>query len=128
MKYQLTKNMALFAKEMGFLSVKDLNSKIFGRFTIVLTIFFIIGCASEPVKVELPAHHPANPGAQEAEFIPPPNPFREDVRAMQMESTTDSMMKHKTHDENGQKQMHHDMGTKDPGHGQDDHQHEEHSQ
>ena len=108
--------------------MKNLNYSAARLFLILLMAFSIIGCASEPIKVDLPANHPANPGAQEAEFIPPQNPFREDVRAMQMESTTDSMMKHKTHDENGQKQMHHDMGTKDPGHGQDDHQHEEHSQ
>jgi hypothetical protein len=93
-----------------------------------LLTFFIIGCVSDPVKVDLPENHPANPEAQEAAFIPLPNPFREDVSAMTMESTTDSMMKHKPHDERGQKQMHHDMGTKKSGHGQDDQQHKEHSQ
>jgi hypothetical protein len=95
---------------------------------MILVTFFTIACVGDPVKVDLSANHPANPEALEAAFIPPPNPFQEDVRAMKMESTTDSMMKHKTHDESGQKQIQHDMGTKKSGHGQDDNQHKEHRQ
>jgi hypothetical protein len=124
---------------MRFSSVKNLNYKTFGRFSIVLVFFFIIGCASEPVKVDLPANHPANPGAQEAEFIPPPNPFQQDVTAMKGESTPDSMMKHKTHEERGQQHMDHNMGTKKEskpdsdstkksGHGEDENQHKGHGQ
>jgi hypothetical protein len=45
--------------------------------------FFIIACASEPVKVDLPANHPANPQSQGTAFIPPPNPFQ---GHMQMET------------------------------------------
>ena len=108
--------------------MKNIKYRTSGLFLILLVTFFIIGCVSDPVKVEFSANHPANPEAQEAEFIPPPNPFQEDVSAMKMESTPESMMKHKTHDESGQKQMHHDMGTKKAGHGEDDNQHKEHSQ
>jgi hypothetical protein len=97
-------------------------------FLMILLIFFTIGCVGDPVKVDLSANHPANPEAQEAEFVRPPNPFQEDVRAMKMESTTESMMKHKTHVESGQNQMHHDMGTKKSDHRHDDNQHKEHRQ
>ena len=101
--------------------------------------FFVIGCVSDPVKVDLPTNHPANPGAQEAEFIPPPNPFQEDVTAMKGESTPDSMMKHKPQKERGQQHMDHNMGTKKEskpdsdstkksGHGEDKNQHKGHGQ
>lgn len=119
--------------------MKNLNYRTSGRFSIVLMIFFIIGCASEPVKVDLPANHPANPQAQEVKFTPPPNPFKEDVAAMKGESAPDSMMKHKTHGESGRQVMEHNMGTekksasdsestKKSGHGEDDNPHKEHSQ
>ena len=119
--------------------MRKLAYKTSGLLVILIMTFFIIGCASDPVKVELPANHPANPGAQEAEFIPPPNPFQEDVTAMKGESTPDSMMKHKTQEERGQQHMDHNMGTKkgsEPdldstkksGHGEDDNQHKGHSQ
>ena len=119
--------------------MKNLNYRTSGRFSIVLMIFFIIGCASEPVKVDLPANHPANPEAQEAEFAPPPNPFQEDVTVMKGESTPDSMMKPKTHEESGKQHMDHNMGTKKGSrpdsestkksdHGEGDNQHKGHSQ
>jgi hypothetical protein len=38
--------------------------------------FFIIGCASEPVKVDLPVNHLGNPLSNETAFTPPPNPFQ----------------------------------------------------
>ena len=119
--------------------MKNLKYRTSGLFLILLMIVFIIGCVSEPVKVDLPANHPANPGAQEAEFKPPPNPFHEDVTAMKAESTPNSMMKHKTQEKTGQQHMDHNMGTKkgsEPdsdstkksGHGEDDNQHKGHSQ
>jgi hypothetical protein len=124
---------------MSFSSVKNLNFRTSRRFSIVLMIFFITGCASEPVTIDLPLNHPANPHAQEAEFTPPPNPFQEDVTAMKGESTPDSMMKHKTHEESGRQHMDHNRGTKkgsEPdsdstkksGQGQGDNQHKGHSQ
>jgi len=33
------------------------------------------GCTGESIKVVLPDQHPANPSAQEAPFVPPPDPF-----------------------------------------------------
>ena len=108
--------------------MKNLEHNAFGFFLLLSVTFFIIGCVSEPVKVDLSVNHPANPEAQEAEFIRPPNPFQEDVSAMKVESAADSMMKHKTNDESSQKQMHHDMGTKKSGHEQGDNQHKEHRQ
>ena len=135
----IKKLLVLLSKDMRVLSVKKLNYRTSGRFLITLTIFFIIGCASEPVKVDLQANHPANPEAQEAEFTPPPNPFQKDVTAMQGESTPDSMMKPKTHEESGEQHMDHNMGTekgsrpdsespKKPDHRKDDNLHKEHSQ
>ena len=119
--------------------MKKLNHSAYGIFLILLMSFFIIGCVSEPVKIDLPANHPANPEAQEAEFTPPPNPFQEDVTAMKGESTQDSMMKPKTHEESGEQHMNHNMGTekgsrpdsespKKPDHRKDDNLHKEHSQ
>jgi len=119
--------------------MKKLNLRAYGIFLILLMLFFIIGCASEPVKVDLPANHPANPEAQEAEFTPPPNPFQEEVTIMKGESTPDSMMKNKTHEESGKQHMDHNMGTKkesrpDSGstkkthHMKDENMHKEHSQ
>jgi len=119
--------------------MKKLNHSAYGIFLILLMSFFIIGCVSEPVKIDLPANHPANPEAQAAEFTLPPNPFQEDVTAMQGESTPDSMMKHKTHEESGEQHMGHNMGTKKgsrpdsespkkPDHRKDDNLHKEHSQ
>ena len=119
--------------------MKNLNYSAARLFLILLMAFSIIGCASEPIKADLPANHPANPHAQEAEFTPPPNPFQEDVTAMKGESTPDSMMKHKTQEERGQQHMNHNMGTKkesEPdsdstkksGHKEDDNQHKGHSQ
>ena len=108
--------------------MKNIKYRTSGLFLILWVTFFIIGCVSDPVKVDFSANHPANPEAREVEFIPPPNPFQEDVSAMKMESTPEPMMKHKTHDESGQKQMHHDMGTKKSDHGHDDNQHKEHRQ
>ena len=119
--------------------MKKRNENASGFFLILFLTFFIISCAGDPVKVDLSADHPANPGAQEAAFSPPPNPFHEDVTAMKGESTTDSMMKHETQGEIGQKHMNHNMGnekesepdsdsTKKSGHGQDDNLHKEHRQ
>lgn len=119
--------------------MKKRSYNAFGFFLILFLALFIISCASEPVKVDLPPNHPANPGAQEVEFMPPPNHFQEDVTAMKGESIPDSMMNHKTQDESSQKHMNHNMGnkkesepdsdsTKKSDHVKDDNQHKEHSQ
>ena len=119
--------------------MKNLKYRSLGLFSTVLMIFFIIGCASEPIKVDLPVNHPTNPDAQEAEFTPPPNPFKEDVTAMKSQPAPDAMMKHKTHGERSMQHMDHKMGsdkqsppesesTKKSGHGEGNNQHKGHGQ
>lgn len=119
--------------------MKDLNRRVSKFFLILSITFFIVGCASEPVKIDWPANHPTNPETQEAEFTPPPNPFQEDVTAMKRESAPDSMIKNKTHKEGDKQQMDHNMGTKKEsrpdskstkksGHGEVEDQHKGHSQ
>jgi hypothetical protein len=106
----INQNNGLIIEKMRFSSMKNLKYRTSGLFLILIMIFFIIGCVSEPVKVDVSANHPANPGAQEAEFRPPPNPFKENVNAMKGGSTPDS------------------DSTKKTGHGEDDNQHKGHSQ
>jgi hypothetical protein len=96
--------------------MRNLKDRTTGLFLILLVTFFIIGCANDPVKVDLSANHPANPEAQEAEFIPPPNPFKEDVTAMKAESTP-AMMMDKSHDKKNQKHMRQN-GNQHRGHSQ----------
>ena len=119
--------------------MKYLNCWTSGHLAIVLIIFSIIGCASEPIKIGLPANHPTNPDAQEAASTTPPNPFKEDVTALKRQPAPDSMMKHETHEERSMQHMDHNMGTdkksppdsestKKSGHGEDDNQHKGHSQ
>ena len=117
----------------------------FLRFVKLIIAFFIFemlvlaGCAGESVRVEFPINHPANPEAHETEFTLPQNPFQTDVAAMEGETETDSMMKHKTHEESGEQHMNQNMGTKkgslpdsespkNPDHRKDDNLHKEHSQ
>ena len=38
-------------------------------------LLMAIGCAGNPVSVELPLNHPADPGAYDSRFILPPDPF-----------------------------------------------------
>ena len=42
-------------------------------------LLLVIGCAVNPVPVELPLNHPSDPGAPESRFILPPNPFGADM-------------------------------------------------
>ena len=73
---------------------------------IPLISLFIIACVSEPVKVDLPANHPANPQTQETAFIPPPNPFQ---GHMQMESGGSTPMKQSKQVPTHQHQMTHQI-------------------
>lgn len=41
----------------------------------VVFFFFVIGCAGNPVPVELPLNHPSDPGAYESRFTLLPDPF-----------------------------------------------------
>jgi len=42
---------------------------------VVAILILVIGCAGNPVPVDLPLNHPSDPGAPESRFILPPNPF-----------------------------------------------------
>jgi len=41
----------------------------------LVLLVLVIGCAGNPVPVEMPQNHPADPGAYESRFILPPDPF-----------------------------------------------------
>ena len=45
----------------------------------MLAALALSGCAGAPAPTVLPAEHPANPGAAEAPFTPPADPFAEDA-------------------------------------------------
>ena len=123
---------------MGLLAMKKLAFKTCVLFILFMT-FFIMGCAGEPVKVDLPVDHPANPGAQESEFTPPPNPFQADIAGEEGKPEAESTMKHKMHKEKSREHSGHSMGmdkehgsdsepTMKPDQGQSNHQHKEHRQ
>lgn len=113
--------------------MKRLNHRTFGISLILLTSFFIIACASEPVKVDLPANHPANPQAQGTVFIPPPNPFLNDIPMAAHEGDSSSSTAHEKHQPAHQHHM--SPNTEDdtrPSQASEeqnpDHQHMEHDQ
>ena len=45
----------------------------------LIFLLIVIGCAVNPVPVELPLNHPSDPGAPESRFILPSNPFGADM-------------------------------------------------
>ena len=119
--------------------MKHSGKSAFGALLILLISFWITGCVSDPVKINWPANHPANPETQEAKFIRPQNPFESNRAVMKEQSDNDSMMKHTMPKESGMQHTDHDMGTdkkKPPGsesitkpeHLEDHTQHQEHSQ
>ena len=113
--------------------MKNLNHKAYGISLILLMSFFIIACASEPVKVNLPTNHPANPQSQETVFIPPPNPFQNNIPMVKHEAENDSSMTHEKHQPARQHQMSPKMGhdSESPQTSEEqnpEHQHKEHSQ
>ena len=109
--------------------------KKFLVFIHAIPIFGVLvfsGCAGEPVKIEFPFNHPANPEAFEANFTPPQNPFRTDVAETTEESQTESMMKHEMPEADAPQHGGHNMGddkepssapetTMKPGHGGGNH-------
>ena len=124
---------------MGLLAMKKLAFNTSGLLLILLMTFFIINCAVEPVIVDLPVDHPANPGAQESEFAPPPNPFQEEIADMEGKSEGESMMNHQMHKEKDPPHSGHGMGmgkergsdsasTMKPDQGEGNPQHKEHRQ
>jgi hypothetical protein len=95
--------------------------------------FLLFACVSEPVKVDLPAKHPANPQSQETAFIPPPNPFQNNIPRVEHEEDGSSSMTHEKHQPSHQHQMspqmgHDSMPAQDSEEQNPQHQHKEHSQ
>lgn len=98
----------------------------------------IIGCAGEPIRVEFPINHPANPGAHETEFTLPRNPFQSDAAGIEKEPEKEPMMQHEMDQETGPQHPDHNMGTDKEGRSklestinpagrEDQNQHKEHS-
>jgi hypothetical protein len=58
----------------------------------------VMACASEPVRIELPLTHPANPRAPEGGFTPPPNPFMNKVYSAKPAAPVEPSMVHKMHE------------------------------
>jgi hypothetical protein len=85
--------------------MKNLTQKAYGISLISLMSFFLFACASEPVKVDLPAKHPANPQSQETAFIPPPNPFQNNIPRVEHEEDGRSSMTPEKHQPSHQHQM-----------------------
>ncbi|MGD9281530.1 MAG: hypothetical protein PVF60_11595 [Desulfobacterales bacterium] len=77
--------------------MKNLNHRTFGIFLALLVTLFMMSCASEPVSVDLPANHPANPQGEESAFNPPPNPFQNNNPAVVHQSESSSSMTHEEH-------------------------------
>ena len=113
--------------------MKNLYNRAFGSIISGFIIFFVMACVGEPVKIDLPQNHPANPEAQETAFIPPPNPFQGHV---QMENGGSPPGTQKKHLPSHQHQMTHEMdqmgkdsmSAPESGVEKDDYQHSEHKQ
>jgi hypothetical protein len=113
--------------------MKKSNHRAFGIFLIPIMSFLLFACASEPVKVDLPANHPANPQSQETAFIPPPNPFQNNITRAEDEKDGGSSMTHEKLQPAHQHHMSPKMGQESmPSRGSEEqnphHQHKEHSQ
>lgn len=78
---------------------------------LVVTMAILIGCAAEPVRVEFPADHPANPQALETPFTPPPNLFQTDMAVKHAEPAADSSMMPKQPQSTEEHSMDHQMDT-----------------
>jgi hypothetical protein len=90
-------------------------SKLIKRIHVfpIFAVLVTTGCVGEPVQIEFPINHPANPEALETEFTPPHNPFRTDIAEMVQEpqtGTTGTMMKHKMPEEGVPQHEGHNMG------------------
>jgi hypothetical protein len=86
--------------------MKTVKNKFWGLIFSGFILFFLMACVSEPVNIDLPQNHPANPQAQETAFIPPPNPFQ---NHMEIKSDTGSSTTEKKHAPSHQHQMTHEM-------------------
>ena len=113
--------------------MKILTHRAYGISIISIISLLLIACASEPVKVDLPANHPANPQSQETAFIPPPNPFQNNIPRVEHEKDSSPSMTHEKHQPTHQHQMSPKMGhDSKSSHGSEEqnphHQHKEHDQ
>ena len=111
--------------------MKKSNHREYGISLIPLMSFLLIACASEPVKVDLPANHPANPQSQGTAFIPPPNPFQNNVSMVEHQGDNSSSMTHDKHQPVHQHKVSPTMGHESmPSQGSkeknSEHQHKEH--
>ncbi|MBW2468779.1 MAG: hypothetical protein JRE72_02430 [Deltaproteobacteria bacterium] len=96
--------------------MKNLHYSTFGLSLILLIPFLFMGCVSEPVKIDWPANHPANPDTQEAEFVQPQNPFETNMADMKEVPDEDSMMKHAMPQESSMQHKDHNMKTDTENH------------
>jgi len=112
--------------------MKKLNHRAYAISLIPLMSFLLLACASEPVKIDLPANHPANPQSKETAFIPPPNPFQDNIPRVEHEEDGSSSMTHEKHQPAHEHQMNpqtgHDSMPAQSSEGQNlQHQHKEHN-
>jgi len=112
--------------------MKKLKHKAYGISLIPLMCFLLFACASEPVKVDLPANHPGNPQSQETAFVYPPNPFENNIPRVEHEGDGSSSMTHEKHQPAHQHQMSpkigHDSKSSQGSEEQNlQHQHKEHN-
>ena len=77
--------------------MKLFNQRAYEFGLILVTSVFITACVSEAVKVDLPANHPANPQGKETAFIPPPNPFQDNIPRVGHKEDGNSSMTHEKH-------------------------------
>ena len=116
--------------------MKLLNQRAYEFGLILVASVFITACVSEPVKVNLPANHPANPQSQGTAFIPPLNPFQDNIPMARHEADSSATMSHEKHKPAHQHQMRpnmdkmgHDSKPSNAAEGQNpEHQHKEHKQ
>ena len=112
--------------------MKNLNHRACAIFLILLMSFLLFACVSEPVRVDLPANHPANPQSQGTAFIPPLNPFQDNIPRVEHEGDSSSSMTHEKHQPTHQHQMspnmgHDSMPAQDSEEQNLQHQHKEHN-
>ena len=112
--------------------MNKLNHRACAISLILLMSFLLFACASEPVKVDLPANHPANPQSQETAFVPPPNPFQKNSPMVKHKAESSSSMTHEKHQPAHQHQMtpqteHDSMPSQSSEKQNPQHQHKEHN-
>ena len=79
--------------------MKKSNTTALGALAIFLSGLMIGACTNTKIDTELPVIHPANPAAEAAVFVPPPNPFAMNVSAEQPVGPPVGTGKHSNHQE-----------------------------